>query len=97
MTFEESFRPLQSFGREMEAVDFFQAAPAQSPSQPEGTNAAQKAGRGSGRHGLPQRIRGFSQNKSRSQKNRFTRQGHAEVVQKRDDEDQHISVMRDVG
>src|ERR1039457_1330628 len=96
MTFEKSFRPLQPFGREMEPADFFQAALAQPPPQPEGTDATQKTGHRSGHHGLPQLIRSFPQNKSCSQKNRFTRQGKAEVVQKRDDEDEHISVMRNV-
>ena len=76
----------------MEPADFFQAAMTEPPSQPKGTNAAQKTGRRSGRHGLPQRICGFPQNKSRPQKNRFTRQGKTDVVQKRDDEDEHISV-----
>jgi hypothetical protein len=97
MTFEKSFGPLEPFRREMEPADFFQAAMTQPPTKPEGTDAAQKAGHGSGRHGFPYRILSFSQDKSGPQKNRFTRQGKTEVVQKRDDEDEHISVMRDMG
>src|ERR1039457_3818125 len=96
MTFEKSLRPLQPFGREMEPADFLQAALAQPSSQPESTDATQKAGRRSGHHGLPQRIRRFTQNKSCSQKKRFSREWKTEVVQKRDDEDEHISVVRNV-
>src|ERR1035437_2030087 len=53
MTFEKLFGPLQPFGREMEPADFFQAAMAQPPSQPEGTNAAQETRRRPGHHGFP--------------------------------------------
>src|ERR1035441_9934761 len=70
---------------------------AQAPSQPEGTTAAQETGRRSGHHGFPQRTRGLPQDKPGPQQNRFSREGSAEVVQEYDDEDEHISVMRDMG
>jgi hypothetical protein len=97
MTFKKPLGPPQPFWREMEPVNLFQAAMTKPPSQPEGTNATQETGHGSGHQGLPQRIRSFPQNKSGPQKNRFTRQGNAEIVQKNDDKDEHISVMRNVG
>jgi len=81
----------------MEPADFFQTTLAQPPPQPEGPDAAQETGRRSSHHGLPQRISSFPQNKSGPQKNCFTRQGNAEIVQKHDDENEHISVMRDMG
>jgi len=97
MPFEKMFGPLHPLGCEMEPADFFQAATTQPSSQPKGTSAAQKASRRSGHHGLPQRIRGFSQNKSSPQENCLPREGNAKVVQKHDNEDKHISVMRDMG
>src|SRR5664280_3353444 len=80
----------------MEPVNFFQAAVTQPPTEPERTDAAQKAGQCSGHHGLPQRIRRFPQNKRQPQQNRFSRQGNTEIVQEHDDEDEHISIMRDM-
>jgi hypothetical protein len=97
MTFEKSFGPLQPFVRKMEPMNSFQTAMAQPPSHPKGANTAEETGCRSGRHGLPQRMAGFPQDKSGPQKNRFSRQRKTEVVQKHDDEDEHISVMRDVG
>jgi hypothetical protein len=81
----------------MEPVNFFQAAMAQPPSQPEGANAAQETGRNSGRHGRPQGALSFSQDKPSPKKNHFSRHGNTEVVQKNDDEDEHKSVTRDLG
>src|ERR1017187_3879422 len=54
MTFEKSLRPFHPFGREMEPADFSQTPLAQPPPQPEGNDSAQKAGRRSGHHRLPQ-------------------------------------------
>ena len=48
-------------------------------------------------HGLPQRTRGFSQDKSGSQENGFLGQGNADVVQKYSNEDDHKPVTRNVG
>ncbi len=97
ITFEKSFGPLSSFWREMEPVKFCYAALAQAPTQPKGTNAAQKAARRAGHYGLPQRTLGSPQYKSGPQKNRFARQGGADVVQEHDDEYERISVMREIG
>jgi hypothetical protein len=81
----------------MEPVNVFQPVMAQPPAQPKATNAAQETGRRSARNGLPKRTRGLPQDKSGPKKNRFPRQGNTDVVQKHDDEDEHKSVMRDVG
>ena len=37
------------------------------------------------------------QDNSHANKNRFSREGNTDVVQKHDNEDEHKSVMRDVG
>ena len=87
VTSEKLFGPLQVFGREVEPADFFQSGQPEPSPQPEGTNAAQKTGHRSSHNRRPQRMASSPQNKSCSQKNCFARQRHAEVIQKRDDED----------
>ena len=97
MTFEKALGPLCPVGREMEPVNVFQVTMPQPPPQPKGPNAAQNAGRRSRRHGLPERTRGFPPDKPGSQKNRLSRQGDANVIQKHNDKDEHLSVMREAG
>ena len=99
MTFEKLLGPLHLCGREMEPVNVFQPALAQPLAQPEAADAAQETGRRSARHGLPgANPAAFPRiNPATKKKRLFPARGTADVVQKHDDEDEHKSVMRDVG
>jgi hypothetical protein len=81
----------------MEPMNIFKAAMVQPAPQPKSANSAQETGRNSGRHGLPQRALGLSQEKSSPEKYGFSRHGNTEVVQKDNCEDEHKSVSGELG
>jgi len=80
----------------MEPVNFFQAALIQPPPSQKAQMPPRKQGHASGHHGCHSESAVFPK-QIPPPKNRFTRQGNADVVQKRDDEAEPYSVIRNVG